>query len=165
MSDPTDASTTTMDMESTTETTGGEQGVVESCGLPEPCDGFTWQCDPSQPIDCVETPFDEALTCQLQGLVAGEPARFHVRFNGYLSGEVDWLDIGIRDDGVAVRQYAMESPRDLETYWDPPEECTLRPTEFFEACLADDGGMDMHAACMDPYQWFEGDCTQPATCP
>jgi len=157
--------TTTIDESTTDSTTGGEAGIVESCGLPEPCPAFDWQCDPSQAVNCAETPYGEALVCALQTLAAGDQAQLHVGFNGYLTGESDWLDIAILGGGGALRQYGMQSPRSLETDWEPPEQCTLRASEWFEACLVDDGGAEMHAACMDPYQWFEGECAGRAMCP
>jgi hypothetical protein len=167
--DATESSTTVDDADSTTmdsadSTTGGEGGIAANCGYPDPCDGFQWQCNPQPNGDCAEGPYDAALVCILQRLAAGEQAQLYVSFNGYLSGEVDWIDIATFGDGSALRQYAMESPRDLETYFDPTELCTLRPAEYFEACLADEGDFDQHVACMNPYEWFEDDCITEELC-
>jgi hypothetical protein len=160
--------TTTMettDGESTETTTGGEEGVIQACGLADPCAQYNWQCTATSPGECADIEYDENLLCALETLVAGAPAQLTVYFNGYLRGEAEWLDVAILGDGDGLQQYSIQNPDSLAMYYTDPEHCTLRETSWFEACIADDGDEQQHADCMNPYRWFEDDCVPATTCP
>lgn len=151
---------TTEASETTGTTTAEDEDIVAACGLPEPCPRIVAQCAPEHQ-DC-EGPFLAGMLCALSTLAAGSPAYLDYFFNGYLTGEEDWLDIAILGDGTAIRQYGSEAPY---TEYGPPERCTLRPSEWFEACLAEPTDVEQRIECNYAYAWFEDDCTPTPTCP
>lgn len=139
-------------------------GVVEACGRPTPCAELGWQCDALQDAEgCVGVAYSDALVCMLETMAAGEPAQLKVNFGGYVTGEVEWVDVAVYGADAAVYQHGTEDPTTYDVYWDSVEQCTPRPPEFFEACLADAGDAQQHAACMNPYEWFEG-CSEATAC-
>lgn len=150
-----------------TESTTGEppdDGVVEACGLPEPCSQYLFECNPINGVDeCAGTPYPDGLVCMLETLAAGEQAQLYVNFNGLVTGEVEWIDIAVYGPDAALYQHGLEDPLDFSVYWDPAQQCTPRPAEWFEACLADMGDDAQHIACMNPYEWFEG-CSEAMAC-
>lgn len=147
-------------------TAGGpsDGGVVEACGLPEPCERYTFPCNPINGADdCADDPYPEALVCMLETLAAGEQAQLYVSFNGMVTGEVEWVDAAVYAADAALYQHGLEDPGDFSIYWDPAQQCTPRPAAWFEACLADAGDDAQHIACMNPYEWFEG-CSEATAC-
>jgi hypothetical protein len=145
-------------------TTGGpEGGVVEACGLPMPCEGYYWDCDPDGVgADCGGVPYSDGLICMLQTLAAGESGQFYVSFNGLASGEVEWVDVAVYGPEAALYQHTQED-WDFSLHPDPAQKCTPKPPEWFEACLADTGDAAQHTSCMNTYEWFEG-CSEATEC-
>jgi hypothetical protein len=143
---------------------GPNGGVVEACGRPMPCPQYVFSCNPINGVDdCASAPYPEGLVCMLETLAAGEQAQLYVDFSGIVSGEVEWIDIAVYGADAALYQRGLEDPGNFDVYWDPAQQCTPKPRDFFEACLADDGDDAQHIACMNPYEWFEG-CSETMQC-
>jgi hypothetical protein len=163
----TTAGTTEGPAEGTDGTTGEptSDGVVEACGLPTPCQEFVWDCVPfSESYPCDDVAYSDALVCMLETMAAGEEAQFVVSFNGLVTGEVEWIDVAVLGAAEGVHQRGIEDPLDFSVTWDPAQRCALKPTVFFEVCLADAGDAMQHSECMSPVDWFEG-CAESLECP
>jgi hypothetical protein len=137
----------------------GDDSVVAACGLPEPCEGYNAYCRfGSDYSGCGDDPYPEPLVCMLEALAVGEPAQLHVSV-----GELEeWLDIAVYGPDAALYQYGIEYS-DYTIHHTPPQQCSPKPAEWFQACLADAGDEAQHIACMNPYEWFEG-CVETAQC-
>lgn len=134
-------------------------GLVAACGLPMPCQGYNALCRFGDDFSgCGDEPYPEPLVCMLEVLAAGEPAQLYVSV-----GEIEeWLDIGVYGPDAAIYQRGTEGA-DYVVFYGPAQQCTPKPAEWFEACLADTGDAAQHIACMDPSEWLEG-CSQATAC-
>jgi hypothetical protein len=161
--DGAEATTTGADTGTGTTAADTAGGVISTCGLPTTCGQRVWPCAANHPGSCADVPYDDALVCALQQMAAGAQLQHYIEFNGYLTGEVDWLDIAVYDATSAVSQYGIEDSLSYEHTFDPPQRCTPKPAAWFEACLADEGDEAEHAACMDERAWFD-DCVETDMC-
>lgn len=143
----------------------GDTDFVATCDVPRMCDDILWQCLPLVEGSCDAQPYGPEFECAFAVLANAEPARVHLRFNGELTGEVDWIDVVVVGDGRGVYQYGIEEPGSNDHYFETAQRCTLQPASWFEACLAPDVTAEQHAACMDPYAWFADDCMETSMCP
>lgn len=164
--DETTAGTTAADAAAEgTDTGTADGGLVASCGEPEPCGVAQWPCYVPGDTDCDGVEYGPAFECAFAALVASEAGQLHVDFNGWLTGEVDWLDVVVVGDGTAVYQYGMEDSLSFEATFEPAQRCTLQPASWFQDCLSEAVSQAHHTECMDPYAWFADDCVETNMCP
>jgi len=127
--------------------------LLEACGLDDPC-GPAPINDAGEPVDhdrCVYAALRDRIpgTYGAHSVFAFAESESHVFFDG--SEEVQ----------LVYRNASLDTCWSaLNGTWEPTLTCTLKPPEWFDACIA-----DPTPGCLHGLDWVDGCEEQPASCP